>query len=293
MPPDKQYPESLRDCAFSESPSSEPLRDRRKSRTAEFQAFLRATPGLYVVLTPELKIVGASEEYLQSTLLWREDIRGYSFFDVFPDNPYNPVADGVEKLGASFQTVLETGQPHPMPIQQYDVRDYVSGKRDWVEKFWTVSNTPVYAGGSHEITHLIHEVQDITQLVHLSTWINEQSVVCEEQCLTLERMLGDLRDCQQKLRAAQQKLAQIEGRRELLDGGLIGMQRELGAPDSRRYFAPGDVVPQSGIYNVFHYQECERTSPKVLMRAGQRFPSCAFCRERVLYRFLKSISMPQ
>ena len=43
-----------------------------------------------------------SDEYLRSTLVWREEIKGCGIFDVFPDNPNAPAADGVKNLETLF-----------------------------------------------------------------------------------------------------------------------------------------------------------------------------------------------
>jgi hypothetical protein len=54
-------------------------------------------------VTPALTIVDASDAYRRATLVWGEAITGCGMFDVFPDNPYDPTADGVQHLRASFQ----------------------------------------------------------------------------------------------------------------------------------------------------------------------------------------------
>ena len=43
-------------------------------------------------------------------------------FDVFPDNPDDPAANGVRNLRASLERVRETCAPDRMPIQRYDIR---------------------------------------------------------------------------------------------------------------------------------------------------------------------------
>ena len=68
----------------------------------DFRALCRATPSLYLVLKPDLIIVDASDEYLRSTLVWCEEIKGCGIFDVFPDNPNAPAADGVKNLETLF-----------------------------------------------------------------------------------------------------------------------------------------------------------------------------------------------
>jgi hypothetical protein len=46
----------------------------------------------------------------------RHRLAGERLFDVFPDNPDDPPADGVSNLYASLRIAAETGQPHAMKI---------------------------------------------------------------------------------------------------------------------------------------------------------------------------------
>ena len=81
-----------------------------------------SAPGLYLVLTPDLRIVAASDAYLQATMTRRKEILGRELFDVFPDNPDDPSATGVRNLRTSLERVLSTGAPDTMAVQKYDVR---------------------------------------------------------------------------------------------------------------------------------------------------------------------------
>jgi PAS domain-containing protein len=74
----------------------------------DFRALFESAPGLYLVLTPDLTIVGASDAYLRATMTTRRGIIRRPLFDVFPDNPDDPGADGVRNLRASLHGVLET-----------------------------------------------------------------------------------------------------------------------------------------------------------------------------------------
>lgn len=68
---------------------------RKHGLTArDFEAFFRYKPGLYLVLKPDLTIVDASDEYLRTTLTWREKIRERHLFEIFPDNPDAQPSDG-------------------------------------------------------------------------------------------------------------------------------------------------------------------------------------------------------
>ena len=82
-----------------------------------------ALPGAYLLLSPELIIEAATDEYLAATLTRRENLLGRYLFDAFPDNPAAPEAQATHNLRASLAQALATGQPHEMARQHYDVPD--------------------------------------------------------------------------------------------------------------------------------------------------------------------------
>src|SRR5919198_5806350 len=85
----------------------------------DFRALFEAAPGLYLVLDPDLRIVAASDSYLEATMTRREDILGRNIFDVFPDNPDDPAATGVANLRDSLERVRQRGLTDTMAVQKY------------------------------------------------------------------------------------------------------------------------------------------------------------------------------
>jgi signal transduction histidine kinase len=61
---------------------------------AEFRALFESAPGLYLVMTPGLEIVAASDDYLHATMTTRAEIVGRHLLEVVPD-PADPLALGV------------------------------------------------------------------------------------------------------------------------------------------------------------------------------------------------------
>ncbi len=132
----------------------------------DFRALFESAPGLYLVLTPELKIVAVSNAYLEATKTRREEIIGRGIFDVFPDNPEDVEASGVRNLRASLHQVLETRAADAMPIQKYDIRLPESEGGGFEEKFWSPVNSPVL-NEQGELIYIIHRVEDVTAFVRL------------------------------------------------------------------------------------------------------------------------------
>lgn len=129
----------------------------------QFQPEFDASSHPYMLLDPGpgLCIVDINDAYAAATLTRRGDVVGKSLFSVFPDNPDDPLADGVSNLYKSLKIVGETGQAHAMAIQRYDIRDPDGA---FVERHWQPINSPIHDGAGHLI-FLLHHVEDVTAVV--------------------------------------------------------------------------------------------------------------------------------
>ncbi len=124
----------------------------------DFQNLFESVPDLYLLLSPDLTIAEVSTAYLTATLTKREEITGRKLFDVFPDNPGDPTANGVSNLQASLDTVKLTRAAHAMGIQKYDIP---RPDGTFEERFWKVLNSPVFNDG--ELILIVHKVEDVTE----------------------------------------------------------------------------------------------------------------------------------
>ena len=146
-------------------------------RDADFRALFEAAPGLFLVLDPELVIVGASDGYLRATMTEREAIVGHGIFEVFPDNPDEPEASGVTSLRASLQRVVRDRQPDGVALQKYDVRRPDGAVE---ERYWAPLNTPVL-GAEGALKWIIHRVEDVTEVARLKRQEMERGAFLLEQ----------------------------------------------------------------------------------------------------------------
>jgi hypothetical protein len=115
-------------------------------------------PLLVVRPGPRLLIVDVNEAYARATMIEREDVRNRSLFEVFPDNPDDPLSDGVKNLFASLKTVATTGEPHAMAVQRYDIRD---PNGQFVIRYWQPINTPLF-DENQQLVFILHHVEDVT-----------------------------------------------------------------------------------------------------------------------------------
>ena len=131
-----------------------------------FENVFASAPGNFLLLDPTLKIIGVSNAYLSATMTRREDVVGRALFDVFPDNPDDPAADGVRNLRASLERVLANGKPDRMSVQKYDIRRPESEGSGFEERYWSPLNVPV-VDAAERVRCIIHSVEDVTELMRL------------------------------------------------------------------------------------------------------------------------------
>jgi len=182
----------------SVKPSAKPV------RKPDFQVLFESVPGLYLVLDCDFHIVAVSDDYARATMTRREDIIGCDIFEVFPDNPSDPAADGVRNLQASLMTVRNTRKAHAMPIQKYDIRK--PGTESGFEvRYWSPLNSPVFhADGS--LAYIIHRVEDVTEFIRLK----QQGVITEELQERMEKMEAEIYQRAQEVVRANDKLRNSE-----------------------------------------------------------------------------------
>lgn len=133
----------------------------------DFRQLFEGAPSLLLVLSPEFRIVAATDAYLAATNTSRESILGRGLFEVFPDNPDDPAASGVSKLRASLEQVLLHRQPHAMAVQKYDIPRPPELGGGFEERHWSPVNTPLF-DAQGEIRWIVHRVEDVTAFVQLT-----------------------------------------------------------------------------------------------------------------------------
>ncbi|MGR9087252.1 MAG: PAS domain S-box protein [Gammaproteobacteria bacterium] len=157
----------------------------------DFRTLFESIPGLYLVLDKDFRIVAVSDAYTRATKTRREDIIGSGIFDIFPDNPNDPTADGVRNLRASLMTVLRTRTEHAMAVQKYDIRKPASEGGGFEERYWSPLNSPVLDNDG-TLDYIIHRVEDVTEFIHLKQDGIKQSELTEELQLRMEKMEAEI-----------------------------------------------------------------------------------------------------
>ena len=168
----------------------------------DFAALFEKTPGLYLVLDTSFDIAAVNDAYCKATMTVRDDIVGRHLFEVFPDNPGDSSADGVQNLRASLLKVLKTREPDRMPIQKYDIER--RGIGGFEVRYWSPLNIPVL-GPDGYVKWIIHNVEDVTELAGMRA----EFIARREGALEQQRMLEQLHLAQRELAAARHQNAEL------------------------------------------------------------------------------------
>jgi signal transduction histidine kinase len=121
----------------------------------------RLLPGCFLIVDArdnEFRIMEATDAYLSAVKRGREII-GRPLFEVFPDSLENQ-NEGLKKLKASFEKVIQTKQNDEWDIQRYDTNP---GEGQPFEiRYWQPSNIPI-PDKQGNVKYIIHCVVDVTK----------------------------------------------------------------------------------------------------------------------------------
>jgi|GEM_PF-2685768 len=184
----------------------------------DFEALFDAAPGVYLVLDATYKMVAANEARLKATMTTREAVIGRNLFDVFPDNPCDPAADGVRNLRTSLERVLQTKLPDAMAVQKYDIPRPETQGGGFEVRYWSPLNTPVL-GTDGEVRYIIHRVEDVTEFMALK----QQEAALQSHADRIEneiyRRAQEVQEANRKFESANVELARLYSETQDLAAG--------------------------------------------------------------------------
>jgi signal transduction histidine kinase len=171
----------------------------------DFRLLFESTPGLYLVLSPDLTIVGGSDAYFRATMTRRADVVGRPLFEVFPDNPDAPEADAVDNLRASLGRALQFGVPDRMPTQRYDIR---RPDGTFETRHWDPNNSPVF-GADGKIAYVLHAVEDVTEQTRAREAVAERERSTEQLKARAGKMAAEIFVRAQQVEDANRRLVRL------------------------------------------------------------------------------------
>jgi signal transduction histidine kinase len=174
----------------------------------DFRLLFEESPDVLLVLLPDaprFTMVAATQARWRATHSTPATL-GRGLFEVFPDNPDDPGANGTSNLRASLERVLRTRQPDTMPVQKYDIPGS-DGKFE--EKYWSPKNLPVLSA-TGEVRYILHRVEDVTDLVRASKLGDELRGRTRDMEREVLQRSHELEAALRELRQANEKLAQLD-----------------------------------------------------------------------------------
>lgn len=132
--------------------------------TIDFQYLFESVLGLHLVLSPDLKVIAASDMYLDAIGKTREELSDCHFFEIFPDSHHPSLSD----LRSSLDHVLRLKTVHTIEAQTYDLPGLPNVFR---EKFWKVQNKPML-DAHQKVLYIIHSLEDTTALKRAETTLH-------------------------------------------------------------------------------------------------------------------------
>jgi PAS domain-containing protein len=141
----------------------EALAAARAAAIARFQEEFAAADQLAALLDPApgLTYVDVNLTYELSTGVSRAELIGRPLFQLFPDNPDDPAADGVYNVYMSLREAAETVRTHTLPRQRYDVP---RGDGVFAERYWRIVNTPLL-DAEGRLVLLLNTAEEVTDEV--------------------------------------------------------------------------------------------------------------------------------
>ncbi|MFZ5440253.1 MAG: response regulator [Myxococcota bacterium] len=181
-------------------------------------AVIDQLPELYLVLDPTFSIVAVSDAYLSATMTRREQVVGRSLFEVFPDNPDDPHANGVRNLKASLERVRDTCRPDAMAVQKYDIRRPEAEGGGFEVRYWSPQNSPVMVDG--RLAYIVHRAVDVTDFLLLRERAATQDSVNAELRTRADRSEEEIVARSRELQATNERLREAHLELETLNAQL-------------------------------------------------------------------------
>ena len=175
----------------------------------DYRLLFEASPDVLLVLLPDaprFTMVAATGARLGLTFATREETIGRGIFELFPDNPDDPTADGTRNLRASLERVLATRAPDTMAVQKYDIR---RPDGTFEVRWWSPKNIPVLSD-TGAVRYIFHRAEDVTDLVRASELGEElrgRTRAMEQEVVHRSR---ELANAVAELRAANAKLGELD-----------------------------------------------------------------------------------
>ncbi len=150
--------------------------------TPDFELIFQSTPGLYLVFSPDLRIVAATNAYLQAASIERSRLGDLTLSELFPPHQGDTAPPGIRNLQASLQRVIQTGKSDVMPLESHV--DRLAGST-FQERRWTAVNTPILDADG-QLIYIVHALREVTDPPGVARTADERVGALERRVAELE-----------------------------------------------------------------------------------------------------------
>lgn len=187
-----------------------------------------ASPNPYVLITPDLRIAGLNQAYLDVTHSTRDAIIGQPLFAAFDSGPGEEAPENVRQVRASIEKARDTRQADHLALVKFAIaRPNGAGDLVYEDSYWSATHTPIL-NDAGEVAYILQHTTDITELQRLRT-------LAAEDPSALELILGG--SVFTRARAVQEDNRRLESERK----GLVDLFMQ----------SPGFVCVLTGPDHVF------------------------------------------
>ncbi len=113
------------------------------TKEPDFAALFEASPYPYLLIAPDLTLIGANPAYLKVTGTTAGAILGRHIFDAFPASPTAPESTNLNEIRTSIENAIATRKPHTSALLRYAVPRQSPEGTIFEERFWSAIHTPV------------------------------------------------------------------------------------------------------------------------------------------------------
>jgi signal transduction histidine kinase/HD-like signal output (HDOD) protein len=200
---------SFRHDTAAPGPLDAGVREPPLDAVLDYRVCFEKSPEMLLVLLPDAPrytIVAATDAYLAKVHLTRERICGKALFEIFPDNPDDPKAVGVQLATEALERMRATHCRESLPVLKYDIRN---SEGRFERRQWSVESVPVISAES-EILYILVSVEDVTDELRASEMGAKLLGRNSEMKREVLARSQELADRNRELREANEKLGQLD-----------------------------------------------------------------------------------